>query len=290
MKLRPSLSQVWALGLLSWAALAGPTHAAPILLSVAGDGWGVPNQLIRIDLDAASVAPAATLGAGFTGYAGGLATLGGSLYGIESDGMGNAHLVSISPGGEVAPLVALGPGAFGGLASNGADLFAIRNDFLGDSHLVRIDLGSAAVDELFHLGQGFTGGLAYRSDLGFFFAIGNDWMGASSLYSINPAAQSVTLESILLGSGFLGGLAWDSSGQRFFAIGNDWFANSTLYAFTLSSPTPEALLPLGPGFLFAGLTSEETGNPPADVPEPSTLLLSSAALLTAGLVRRRSRH
>ena len=113
--------------------------------------------------------------------------------------------------------------------------------------------GSAS--SLFTLGDGsvsFNGGLAYRASDNTFFAIGNDWLGNSSLVKFNASGASSLVTVAPLGTGFLGGLAYNPDDQRFYAIANDNLGNSSLYSFSdngvLSAPNP-----LGAGF-YGSLT------------------------------------
>ncbi len=91
---------------------------------------------------------------------------------------------------------------------------------------------------------GFNGGLAY--DGSGLYAIGNDWSGASTLYSMTTTGASLTSVGAL-GSGFYGGLAHRSG--ALYAIGSDGFGASTLYQVTGGSATAVGS---GVGFGFYG--------------------------------------
>lgn len=95
---------------------------------------------------------------------------------------------------------------------------------------------------------GFNGGLAH--DGSGLFAIGNDSLGASTLYSMTAAGGSLTAVGTL-GSGFYGGLAYRSGGGLY-AIASDWSGKSTLYDVTGGSATAVGA-GLGEGF-YGGLT------------------------------------
>lgn len=264
--------------LLLCACGIGSLHAAPVLFALRGDAFGVPRDLVRIDVGAASATALVSLDDGSFSFAGGLAeSAPGVFTGLRTDSFGSAELVSYTTAGAVTSLSPLDPGFYGGLALLAGAPHAIRNDLNGDSWFGALP-GSGLL-----LGQGFTGGLAYRPEDGLFYAISNDPFGNSSLQSIAAGVASVL--PISLGSGFTGGLAWDSASGFFYAISSDPFANSALYRFNLADSSPVKLFDLDQGYLFASLTSSSTA--PAPVPEPASLALAAAGLTVLALVRRR---
>jgi MYXO-CTERM domain-containing protein len=100
---------------------------------------------------------------------------------------------------------------------------------------------------------GFNGGLAYNTSAAILYAIGNDFLGASTLYSFTTLGGSFTSVASL-GTGFNGGLAYSSSDGDLYAIANDFLAASTLYRVTAGGvATALGTGPFGVGF-YGGLT------------------------------------
>jgi len=264
--------------LLSLLSFVSTLSASPILFAISGDSFGIPRQLVQIDLTGQSAAPVVLLGDGSYSFAGGLAATGPVTFtGIRNDSGGNAELVSFLSGGQVSPVNTLLAGWFGGLALRSGIEYWIRNDALGDAYL-ESSLGTSSA-----IGTGFTGGLAYRPEDGLFYAIGNDFLGNSTLYSISGGGAVAALP-LTLGGGFYGGLAWDSASGYFYAIASDPFANSTLYRFAPGDITPTQLFALGQGYLHAALT---VGLSDPAVPEPAGWMLAAAGIAALGAGRRR---
>lgn len=116
---------------------------------------------------------------------------------------------------------------------------------------------------------GFNGGLTTGPG-GVLYAIANDSLGASSLYSVQTnATVSLVGAAGGLGFGLLGGLAWDSSNSTFYAAVNDSMGNTTLASITTGGVSASTGLALGTGFsglaydsadgLFYGIGNDNTG-------------------------------
>ena len=141
-------------------------------------------------------------------------------FGPDSAGVGRT-LTQVAP---AAAGVALGDGstAFnGGLVySVAASLFyAIENDSFGGSYLT--SFGLAAPNTLsapVALGAGFLGGLALDTSSANLYAIGSDFLGNSTFYSVGDGGATAIAA---IGVGFYGGLTYDSADQSFYAIGAD---------------------------------------------------------------------
>lgn len=262
--------------------LAAALSAGPVLWTVGPDGLGIPNQLTRIDAGSQTVTPVVTLGSGATGFGGGLIAKGGSFAGLQSDSSANVSPVLFDQAGNLNGLPPLGQFLPGGMAEAGGVAYLIRNDATGDSFLTNGLLSMP-------LGQGFTGGLAYRETDGLFYAVQNSNSGDSLLYAIDVANATTTALPLLLGQGFYGGLAWNPANDVFFAIGSDAAGTSSLYQFALTDSTPALLFGIGQGFVNAALALESTAvDPPLSaVPEPGTGVLTVAGVLLLWRFRRR---
>jgi hypothetical protein len=116
---------------------------------------------------------------------------------------------------------------------------------------------------------GFNGGLTVGPG-SVLYAIANDSLGASSLYTVQPnGATSLVGSAGGLGFGFLGGLAWDSANSTFYAAVNDSLGNTKLYSITPGGTAVSTGLALGTGFsglaydsangLFYGIGNDFTG-------------------------------
>ncbi|MBI3681032.1 MAG: PEP-CTERM sorting domain-containing protein [Acidobacteria bacterium] len=158
-----------------------------LFYSIANDGFG-SSSLVSFSLaGGASLQTIAPLGSGF---ASGLAydTSDGFLYAISNDGSGNSTLNRISTGGVVSALGSLGMGFYGGLTFRPADglLYAFSADVFGVQRAFNsiTPVASPTVITPFLLGDGsesFNGGFAFSEQGGLFYAISNDWLGASRL-------------------------------------------------------------------------------------------------------------
>lgn len=258
--------------------LATASPASTVLWSIGPNALGTPNQLTSIDVDAQSFSLVATLGSGATSYGGGLIVQSGNFTGFESDSSANVTAVGFNQAGIVTPILPLGQFLPGGLTLASGTGYFIKNDTLGDSSFTNGVLS-------FALGQGFTGGLAYRSTSGLFYAIQNTPSGDSVLYSIDPGTGTVVALPIALGQGFLGGLVWDPTSDLFYAIGSDFGGNSSLFRFSLADSAPALLFGVGQGYVNAALAIDASPVS-AEVPEPSTALLGAAGLLILWRLRR----
>jgi len=270
--------------LLALVFAAGTLSAAPILYSIAGDGLGVARQLFEIDVQAQTATLVVSLGDGSHSFGGGLAATGSGVFtGIRTDSNGNADLVSYTSAGIVSPLSTLQPGLFGGLALSSGSPYWIRNDFLGDSHLETPPSATTPI------GNGFTGGLAWRPEDGLFYAVANDFLGNSMLYSINSG--SATSLPVIMGTAKYGGLAWDSGSGFFYVIGIDELAESTLYRFAPGDLYLTELFGLGQGFQHASLAVGQDEGVPSGVPEPGSwaLMAAGAACMAAARIASRLR-
>ncbi|MCB1878756.1 MAG: hypothetical protein H6964_09915 [Chromatiaceae bacterium] len=104
---------------------------------------------------------------------------------------------------------------------------------------------------------GYNGGLATKAGSGgsddVVYAVGNDSLGKSTLFSFSAAGTNFTTV-LALGDGFNGGLAYNSAKDALYLIQNDFLANSTLYRIALSGGLSlDPVGALGAGF-FGGLT------------------------------------
>ena len=89
------------------------------------------------------------------------------------------------------PLMNLTPQFHGGLAEdNQFQLYAISSNDAGESFLNLINVGANTAKPVAYLGLGFTGGLAYDSDNGDFYAIAQQG-GSATLYSIDGKTLAV---------------------------------------------------------------------------------------------------
>jgi hypothetical protein len=273
--------------LLAGTFLSAAAYAAPVLFAIGANQSGVPNQLVQIDVANSAVNPVVTLGDGSQSFAGGLiraATL--DLFGaFMNSGNGETVFVFLTSTGTITPFLPFPEFSPGGLTQRSSPnaTFWTSNDSNGNSTLTGSDplIGGP-------IGTGFTGGLAYREANNTLYAIRNDANGNSTLHYFDTASSQMVQLGINLGSGFLGGLAWDPAADLFYAIGSDSNANATLYRFAAGDATATALFGIGQGYLYAALTVLPDSEP-AGVPEPSTYLLTAAALLAAALVNRNAR-
>jgi hypothetical protein len=278
------------------SVLTGAANAADPLFAFGPNGAGVGSVLTQIDV----AAPGVALGDGSVAFNGGLTYLASDqrVYAIENDAFGNSALTSFNAAAPTALAVplALGQGFYGGLAadSSTSTLYAVASDFLGASTLYRIDTASGATS-LAALGFGYYGGLAFDSADGDLYAISADDLGVQrrvSKIDLNAAGGPAVTTLFDLGDGgesFQGGLAFDAATQRFVVIGNDSLAQSSLFAFTVAgaSSLVDLAMPLGVGFVNAGLTYGPAIT--AAVPEPAGALLLGAALPLLWLFVRRAR-
>lgn len=276
-------------------AAAAANVSAATLVGISGDSFGVPRTPNSIDPAALTSTAGTNLGDGSIGFTGGLAydAPANVFYAIGSDSFGVSAFYSYSDPANPVSLLSLGSGFFGGLAYTGNSFYAISNDMFGASTLNEISTGGGgSVTPVFVVGNGFSGGLAYRATNGLLYGITNDSFGVSSLYEIDPVAMTATVQSIVLGSGFYGGLAYNPVDDTFFAISVDPFGASTLYSFGLSDASPTVIFGVGTGFAYSGLTyvgAAGSADPPA-VPEPSTTLLLGAGLASLALLQRQRRR
>ncbi len=105
-----------------------------------------------------------------------------------------------------------------------------------------------ALTELFTVGVGFNGGLAYDPDAGLFYAISNDENAKSTLNSISW--DGVVKPILTAGEGFFGGLALDGPG-KLLAIGADskFGIQSALYSLDTAALSSTHIADLGEGAL-----------------------------------------
>jgi hypothetical protein len=157
----------------------------------------------------------------------------------------------------------------------GAAFFSIsgdpNNNFVPDQ-FSSLTSSPGSVTPIATLGDGslgFNGGLTVGSG-GALYAIANDSLGNSSLYSVQPnGATSLVGSAGGLGSGFLGGLAWDSANSTLYAASLDSLGNTTLFSITGAGAASSTGLALGTGFsaltfdssdgLFYGIGNDNTG-------------------------------
>jgi hypothetical protein len=273
--------------------LSGSLLAGPILYTVGPNNNGLPNQLVRIDVDATTASTQFTIGGNTRRFGGGLIGGGSTTFGTLETAGGNTIPVGFDSTGQVAPMFVLTiPPEFRGggmvVGGNPGALFWIENDASGNSLFSLMGLLSVPI------GTGFTGGLAYRTTDGKFYALNNSSSGASTLQAFDTNTNGFAPLAIALGSGFTGGLAWDPASDLFYALASDANKNTTLYRFAATDATPTALFSIGNGFEFASLSVATTGSAsdpsgdPSQVPEPGTWLMTSAAAL-ALLARRHPR-
>jgi hypothetical protein len=121
-------------------------------------------------------------------------------------------------------------------------------------------VGAAPLATLGDGSIGFNGGLAYHTGSALLYAIGNDFSGGSTLYSMTTLGGSLASVAAL-GAGFNGGLAYNPADGNFYAVANDMFAASFLYKVTAAGvATALGTGPLGFGF-YGGLTYDaDNGN------------------------------
>lgn len=115
-----------------------------------------------------------------------------------------------------------------------------------------------ALTELFTVGVGFNGGLAYDPDAGMFYAISNDENAKSTLNSISW--DGVVKPILTAGEGFFGGLALDGPG-KLLAIGADskYGIQSALYSLDAVALSSTHIADLGEGAIsFHGGLSRNT--------------------------------
>lgn len=134
-----------------------------------------------------------------------------------------------------------------------ADLFTFGPDGTSTPRAFTSITMSGAAAFQFDVGDGslaFNGGLTFVADQDLFFAIANDFTGASFLMSFSGTGSLTTVAS--LGSGFLGGLTYNPADGNFYAIASDMFGNSLLTQISPSGVATDVGA-IGVGF-FGGLT------------------------------------
>jgi hypothetical protein len=271
--------------------LNGALFAGPILYTIGPNANGLANQLLRIDVDAATVSTEFTIGADTRRFGGGLLASGSAQFiGLETAG-GQTFLVFFNSGQTTPWPIGIRPAFQGGgmtlAGSNPGQLFWMENDVAGNSALSLSGLIQGPV------GSGFNGGLSYRTSDSKFYALNNSNAGVSTLQTFDETTLSFAPLAIALGSGFTGGLAWDPATDLFYALASDANKNTTLYRFAATDAAPTALFSIGQGFEFASLSvdpgdaAQNSGGGQSQVPEPSTLWITSAGAL-ALLLRRRA--
>lgn len=107
-------------------------------------------------------------------------------------------------------------GALGACAS--PMLYTLTSGNGENFELSSID-SSGAVNRLFDVGIGFTGGLAFDPVANLFYAISNDWEARSTLNSISWSGEVRPLFE--LGYGYCGGLTWAGKTGTLYAIAGD---------------------------------------------------------------------
>jgi hypothetical protein len=208
-----ALTDLFHLGDDSFAFNGGLTTSNGLFYAITNDGLGNSTLQSFSLAGAGSLQGLFSLGAGFIG---GLAfnSADGFFYAIGNDFLGNSTLYRISLGNNsVTPLgTSFGAGFNSGLAFDGQNstFYAISGDNNGVPRFVNsIALngnGTPAVASLFSLGDGSTalnGGMVTVSNLPFFYVIGSDLLGDSSLYTFNlSGANSLVIINPDFGTGF----------------------------------------------------------------------------------------
>ncbi|MCX6608187.1 MAG: PEP-CTERM sorting domain-containing protein [Acidobacteria bacterium] len=258
--------------------LGGALFAGPILYTIGPNANGLPNQLVRIDVDAGTVSTLITIGGPTRNFGGGLVGGNSNLFGGFETTAAATTFALFDLSGSLGFLISRPAFQGGGLTfgpGNPQPIFWIENDVLGNSNLLGTIFPAAS------LGTGFNGGLAFR-DVDFTLYALRNTAGGSTLQAFAPFGQNITQLPIVLGSGFTGGLAWDPASDLFYALGSDANKNTTLYRFAANDATPTALFGIGQGFEFAALTIGTAAASPSgqsQVPEPGTWLMTSAGVL-----------
>lgn len=144
---------------------------------------------------------------------------------------------------------------FGSASSARADYFTIGPDAVGVPRAFTSLSPSGTATFAFNLDDGslgFDGGLTFRPDDSQFYAIANDFTGASSFVSFagNGAGAFTTVAA--LGNGFLGGLTYNPTDGFFYAIRSDFVGASSLQRIDPSGVATH-VADIGIGFL-GGLT------------------------------------
>ena len=94
------------------------------------------------------------------------------------------------------------------------------------------------------------GGIAAQSDSQF-YALANDFTGASMLYSIDLSTSSASPIDPALGFGLAGGLTWNADDGLLYALGSDFSFIQTLFSIdpTVPGSATAATDPLGMGII-----------------------------------------
>lgn len=274
----------WALVLASmWA---GPVRADTLFYSVSGDpnNGNVPDVLSSVDSDEQTVTGIGAMGGGNLGFNGGLTVVGGQLYGIANDFLGNSSFYKIGADGSrslIGSAGGLGQGFLGGVAwdTENSSFYAAVLDSEGNTSLASISQTGQAAVVGNDLGSGFSG-LAFDSANGLFYGIANDGTGFSTLvdFALNGPVNDVGS----LGFGF-GALTYDAANNVFWALAPVDNAGTTLHEITALGEESDGIFTLGDGF------DELAVRAPA-VPEPATEaeLSIGLCLLTMFLKRKRA--
>ena len=148
----------------------------------------------------------------------------------------------------VAVLLGIAPGAR-------ANFFSFGPDDAGTPRAFTSLTASGTSTLRFNVGDGslgFNGGVTFRPGDGLFYAVANDFTGASSLVSFAGNGGGTSTSVAALGNGFLGGLAYSQADDAFYAIASDMFGNSRLMRISASGTVTDVAA-IGVGF-FGGLT------------------------------------
>lgn len=165
-------------------------HAGSDLFYGIANDWLGNSSLVSFS--ASGGGASTTIGALGQGFVSGLAysSTEDRLYAISTSSSGSSVLNWIDFAGAVHEAGDLGTGFNGGLTFRVSDglLYAFSGGASGgvQREFKSIDPSSASVTDLFELGDGsfsFSGGVAYNPHDGLFYAVSNDWSGASTLQS-----------------------------------------------------------------------------------------------------------
>ncbi|MBM3766825.1 MAG: hypothetical protein FJW32_15660 [Acidobacteria bacterium] len=257
--------------LLLFAATAAIGCAGPILYTIGADPSGVPNQLVRVDTNTASVVTVTTIGDGATSFAGGIQAFTATGFGgFATDSNGLAGIVQYDTSGIVSFSLALGTFQPGGIFIDFANILGywVENDSNGNWKIATPSTLASGGGEL-------ASGLAVDTASSTLYLVLNDSQGNSRLLGLDAATGTETA-NVSLGVGFYGGVAFDPAVALFYLIASNSQGEATLYNYSLGGPPPTPLFSLGTqGFQFAALTVAVE-----DVPEPSAWLITLVGLGT----------
>lgn len=291
------------------SALIHTLSAAPVLVAMswdtqAGPASGVPRQVNQLNTGNSTATELFDLGNGNQGFISGLTyrETDSLLYSIAFDGIGENRLVSFDPDGDGSYSSFsdfLPSGLYYGLTYSPDDnLFYVMHTLQnGYGTFYSIDAETETATALFdyypHMGfsiGGFTWGP-------------NGWQGLISegggnwrIYDVDLANNTVTPTSSTFTGYYSGGFYYDPVSFNYYAIATGTNSIGTLVQLDPATGSTTPLLTAGSGYYYMGLTGigHTSTNPdpnpdPAEVPEPSSMMLAalgSALILTRIRMKR----